>query len=661
MTRRATILTVVGAGVAVSLVIFLLHSLTRPKNSTVHSSHLVDQATLAKLPHKSASSADTSHLSEGLLPPTNMWLSGMVLQKTPETVFPMPLSFLAKDTGFEIGLPTITSTATEISGPHTPGISVGLGATGFKVTRYDKLSATLTYAAGSNTLGALTLTEGSPFVYYKAASPQTVHVNDINPADILEHTEHYLRYNRAGHTYAIFAPKSRISITATGLIVQAGKGSQVTLYALPSTKDVLRPYADNAIQSVAVSHYTSGGRAHTTFRVKTDGGKPTALAAMPYQTFSGKNLAGYQSIWGVMPTSSGTTFTTSVAAVKPAGSLDLSRLSTVEKQELITSLAADVSATTIDAEDSYYAGKQLARAANLLAIAQQLEQKQLADQLQAKLLGAFAARLGSSHFYYDTKLHGVAATTSSFGSEDFNDHHFHYGYWLYAASILAQHDQSFTAKYEKQLNVLAADIASYQLSEQFPLYRTFDPYVGHSWAAGLAPFADGNNQESSSESVHAWNGIALWGQVTDNSDLQQTGEWMLSTEANTAQQAWRSVNTSSAPLHNYSKPIASLNFGGKRTYNTFFSDAPSAKLGIQLIPMDPSMEAYRDKNILSSVSASIQNDNFNVPLGDYILMYLALQDPTRAAELATKQSAIDDGNSKTYLLAWILSQKRAPE
>ena len=38
----------------------------------------------------------------------------------------------------------------------------------------------------------------------------------------------------------------------------------------------------------------------------------------------------------------------------------------------------------------------------------------------------------------------------------------------------------------------------------------FDPYRGHSWASGPSPFASGNNQESSSEAVAAWNGLALW-------------------------------------------------------------------------------------------------------------------------------------------------------
>ncbi|HEX7210899.1 MAG TPA: glycosyl hydrolase, partial [Propionibacteriaceae bacterium] len=50
--------------------------------------------------------------------------------------------------------------------------------------------------------------------------------------------------------------------------------------------------------------------------------------------------------------------------------------------------------------------------------------------------------------------------------------------------------------------------------------RTFDAYAGHSWASGTAPFADGNNQESSSEAITAWTGLALWAKASANPNLE---------------------------------------------------------------------------------------------------------------------------------------------
>ncbi len=40
-------------------------------------------------------------------------------------------------------------------------------------------------------------------------------------------------------------------------------------------------------------------------------------------------------------------------------------------------------------------------------------------------------------FVYDEQGKGIVGLTPSFGSDEYNDHHFHYGYFLYAAGILA--------------------------------------------------------------------------------------------------------------------------------------------------------------------------------------------------------------------------------
>ena len=75
--------------------------------------------------------------------------------------------------------------------------------------------------------------------------------------------------------------------------------------------------------------------------------------------------------------------------------------------------------------------------------------------------------------------------------------------------------------------------------------------------------------------------------------------------------------------------------------------------------MSPMMlQDVSDKASINTVTdASIHNDNYNVALGDYILMYTALSQPKKAAELVSKQEDgfIDNGNSRTYLDAWVYS------
>ena len=48
--------------------------------------------------------------------------------------------------------------------------------------------------------------------------------------------------------------------------------------------------------------------------------------------------------------------------------------------------------------------------------------------------------------------------------------------------------------------------------EFFPTWRHKDWFQGHSWASGIAMvFSNGKNQESSSEAIAAYEGIALYG------------------------------------------------------------------------------------------------------------------------------------------------------
>jgi endo-1,3(4)-beta-glucanase len=635
---------------------------------------LVDQTTLNGLSKKDGSTADITRIDKSIIPPTNSWISGMVLQKTPLAVYPMPLSFLAKATGFEVGLPNVQSQPTVITGEHTPGITADLnGATGFSLTRYDKISATLTYTSQSKELGKLTLAEGSPFIFYRASTDSSLTIADVGSSQ-QDTSLSYLRYTKGGHDYVVHAQDGgKITLNGSTASLTAPKNSLISFYALPGKgSDTLREFAGNELRSVAVSYtndvkHSSQPTTRTTFDYKTDNAKPTIFVPMNYSQVESKHTKSvvFDSIYGPMQAVEGKSFTTSLETAKAANQLDLAHLSDAHRQQIIASLPNDVAKSSITANDSYFAGKQLARAATLLDIAEQLGQTEASNRLKSILRDGFSKRLNGQYFYYDPTLKGVAAQTKAFGSEDFNDHHFHYGYFIYAASIFGKYDADFLKNSQKQINLLVADIASYEPSSNFPVQRNYDPYASHSWAAGLAPFSDGNNQESSSEAVNAWNGVALWAQLTNNTELRSSALWMLSNEAATAKAAWRTVDTSASYLKNFTSPLTSLNFGGKRTYSTFFSNEANTKLGIQLIPMSPMMlqDASDGASIDIVTNASIRGDNYNVALGDYVLMYLALSQPQKAAELLPKQqdAFIDDGNSRTYMYAWVYSLTDAPK
>ena len=212
------------------------------------------------------------------------------------------------------------------------------------------------------------------------------------------------------------------------------------------------------------------------------------------------------------------------------------------------------------------------------------------------------------------------------------------------------------------MDLLAQDIAAATASPQLPRLRVFDAYAGHSWASGTAPFADGNNQESSSEAVNAWNGLGLWAQVSGQVELADQAAWLMSTEA-AATAYWTDLDLTDPVYDGFEHTVVALNWGGKRDWATWFSAEPSAMLGILLLPMGPYADYLAiDPDRVRDSLAEAAPDGYDVMFGDYLLMYRALagqQDAAAAWDdaLALPDERIDDGSSRAYLLAWIAAHR----
>ena len=64
----------------------------------------------------------------------------------------------------------------------------------------------------------------------------------------------------------------------------------------------------------------------------------------------------------------------------------------------------------------------------------------------------------------------------------------------------------------EMIDLLIRDAASTNRNDSmFPFLRNFSPYAGHSWANGFASFPQGNDQESSSESMQFASSLIHWG------------------------------------------------------------------------------------------------------------------------------------------------------
>lgn len=92
----------------------------------------------------------------------------------------------------------------------------------------------------------------------------------------------------------------------------------------------------------------------------------------------------------------------------------------------------------------------------------------------------------------------------NFGNGFYNDHHFHYGYFIYSAAVLAKYRPSWEKQWRPQLLALIRDYANPSTADGFfPLTRHKDWFMGFSWAGGIKFEPLGRNQESVSEAINS--------------------------------------------------------------------------------------------------------------------------------------------------------------
>lgn len=200
----------------------------------------------------------------------------------------------------------------------------------------------------------------------------------------------------------------------------------------------------------------------------------------------------------------------------------------------------------------------------------------------------------------------------NFGNGFYNDHHFHYGYHVYAAAALAHFDPAWAVDHYEDVALLVRDYANpSQEDTAFPVFRNKDWYRGHSWAGGITKpmFHNIMNQESVSEAVMAYEAVALFGK-TMASVFQDIGDFemasvakmmhkigltLTATEIRSAQEYWQvrqNVNDSEKIYpKGYTAGVVGILWETSAEFTTWFGNAPYLIYGIQLLPLTAISEA----------------------------------------------------------------------
>jgi endoglucanase Acf2 len=325
---------------------------------------------------------------------------------------------------------------------------------------------------------------------------------------------------------------------------------------------------------------------------------------------------------------------------------------------------------------TYWIGKGLGATAQLLNVAEAQGNITVRDELLGKLRLRLQSWFDGGHanyFYHDATTGTFAGLPQEYDSVlHMNDHHFHYGYWVMAAAQIALRDPQWASEpqWGGMVHKIIADIATAERGRaDFPFLRNFDVYEGHSWASGDAAFDAGNNQESSSEAVNAWAGLILWGEAIGDQTQRDLGIYLYTSEVASIDHYWFDLDHEVFAME-YGQPFASMVFGGKYSYNTWWTQEPRQILGINELPMTTaSVYLGRKAGNFSSLAARLpaevkaygaRGGNDGTPPDiwqDIIASAVALDDPETGWALWRRGGSVEFGETRTHTNHWLLRLK----
>jgi endo-1,3(4)-beta-glucanase len=349
----------------------------------------------------------------------------------------------------------------------------------------------------------------------------------------------------------------------------------------------------------------------------------------------------------------------------------------VKDQRILQRLVEDLDAEwSIPESGSYYFnGKAAQKYASLCLVASDpsivggdARHKEKCVRKLRIVLSPFLTNTWRFKLHYDTVYRGIVTSEASesgniiadFGNGMYNDHHYHYGYWVVTAAIVNKLDPDWAElpALNRMATFLLRDAANPSSEDEFfPPFRHFDWFRGHSYSHGVTPLGDGKDQESSSEDINLFYGMALLGDATGNQDLAALGRLLVRLNARAIQTYFLMTHENQAhPEQLRGNKVVGILFDNKVDYGTWFSAETHAIHGIQMIPVSPITEFVRTKQFVQeewqdvlSKSPIVANLEASNPWLSLLLVNYARLDKLAACS-TLQHAAMDDGLSRTWAL-----------
>ncbi len=268
-------------------------------------------------------------------------------------------------------------------------------------------------------------------------------------------------------------------------------------------------------------------------------------------------------------------------------------------------------------------------------------------------------------FYYNSDWSALLGYPAGHGQDNnINDHHFHWGYFIHAAAFMEQFEPGWANEWGDMINLLVRDAASANRNDdKFPYLRNFSPYAGHAWANGFATFPQGNDQESTSESMQFNSSLIHWGSITGNDAIRDLGIYLYTTEQTAIDEYWFDVSERNFK-DDQQYGLVSRVWGNSYDNGTFWTSDITASYVIEMYPMHGGSfylghnEAYVQKiwGELQQHTGILNNNDKNPNLWhDIIWKYLAFTDPEQAIALydAKTNRTLKFGVSDAHTYHWL--------
>ncbi|WP_437503062.1 glycosyl hydrolase [Sorangium sp. So ce1099] len=641
----------------------------------------------APAPHPLEPGAALGELETPL--PTNTTWMNFALGEGDQRINAAPYDLKALGQGLSISRPEVVVESTSVTTPDVTqlGLSARQAFTGHTIRSFDLLSVTVEWAAQGGTMTA-PIVYGMPYVTttYDGLTPSVragdgVAITSVNgestsPTEVTG-DRFEIELNN-GQTWVLYASPA-ISFEWDALLMNAEgpyTGSlRLALVPGPNAAAVLDEHAAVIPVGGDIEASVTEDTASVRFVWQTKGEGELLTMALPHhaerlEKAETVDLA-YPTVIGQMKGVSGSSWElvydlstiTWDAPRRVSDQWGDAVVAALEEERGFTP-AEDVVGT-----DPYFGGKQLAKLARLAQIAEAVGKGDLAEELRARLKSHINPWLNGENanpLVYDTTWGGVVTTNgladkaADFGQGYYNDHHFHYGYFLYAAAVLAKGDETWRDNYADKVLWLVRDIANPSGKDpHFTPFRNMDWFRGHSWASGLTPFADGRNQESTSEAVNAWYGVQLLGEALGDEDVTNIGRVLLAVETASAQTYWQIRSDSTIYPEPFKKNGAvGVLWSTKADFSTWFGANPEYVYGIQLLPITPISESLISRQWIEDAWPTISESTQDAadPWRAFLIAAQATIDKEAAWEAAQELTELDDGLSRTALLYWIATR-----